>query len=361
MSAGLATARPASDADEVPAVLRLQRRGILDGGLGRSLGLLLALAVLGAVTIASIVVGLFDTGLRDVVAAATGTPTTDVERVVRHVRIPRTVTGILAGCALGVAGALMQGLTRNPIASPGLLGVNAGAALAVVLAMTFLGVSGASGFVWFAFVGAGVAAVFVYALGSLGFGGATPVKLALAGAAFTALVGSITTGVSLLDVSTLDDFRFWMVGSLTRANGADLASVAPFVAAGLVMALACTRTLNVVALGDDLARSLGTRLWRIRLLGALAVVLLAGSAVAIAGPVGFVGLVVPHVARMITGPDYRWVMAWTLVLAPILVLLADIVGRTIVHPQQLQVGIVTAFVGAPFFLFLIRHRKVVGV
>ncbi len=347
--------------ETVPLAVRLQRRGLLVRGWTRLLGLAVAAAGLVLACFASVVIGLFDVTAADVWSAATGTPQDDVERIVRYVRIPRTVTGLLAGCALGVAGAVMQGLTRNPIASPGLLGINAGASLAVVLAMTVLGVSAASEFVWFAFLGAGVAAIFVYVLGSIGFGGATPVKLALAGAAFTALVGSVTTGITLLDVSTLDDFRFWVIGSLTRADGADLAAVAPFIVGGLVLALATTRTLNVLALGDDLARSLGTRLWRARTVGAVAVVLLAGGATAIAGPIGFVGLVVPHVARMIAGPDYRWVMAWTVLLAPTLLLAADIVGRTVVHPQQLQVGIVTAFVGAPFFLFLIRYRKVVGV
>ena len=357
-SAGEGTAQGRA---RVPLFARLTRHGLLASGWGRAAGLLVALGLLAAATFASVVVGLFDVGVGDVLAAASGQPANDVERVVRHVRIPRTVAGLLAGCALGTAGALMQGLTRNPIASPGLLGINAGAAFAVVMAMVVLGISAASDFVWFAFLGAAVAAVFVYVLGSVGFGGATPVKLALAGAAFSAFVGSITTGITLLDHALLGDFRFWAVGSLTRATGADLAAVAPFIGTGLLLALATTRTLNVLALGDDLARTLGTRLWRARTVGALAVVLLAGGAVAIAGPVGFVGLVVPHVARMITGPDYRWVMAWTLVLAPTLVLAADLVGRTLVHPQQLQVGIVTAFVGAPFFLVLIRYRKVVGV
>lgn len=346
---------------QVPAFVRLGRDGLLRSGWGRMLGLVVAAVGLVVATVGSITVGLYDVTLGEVLSAATSTAETDVERVVRHVRIPRTVTGIFAGCALGIAGVVMQGLTRNPIASPGLLGINAGASLAVVLAMTGLGIATTGSYVWFAFVGAAIAAIIVYTLGSVGFGGATPVKLALAGAAFTALVSSITTGITLLNPTTLDDFRFWIVGSLTRADGAALTAVAPFIAVGLLLAFATTRTLNVLALGNDLARTLGTKLWRIRTVGALSVVLLAGSAVAVAGPVGFVGLVVPHVARMITGPDYRWVMAWTVLLAPILLLVADIVGRTIVHPQQLQVGIVTAFVGAPFFLLLIRYRKVVGL
>ncbi|WP_235571366.1 FecCD family ABC transporter permease [Mycobacterium sp. Root265] len=310
---------------------------------------------------ASVLIGNYAVTIDDVIAAVSGPPETDLDRIVRHIRIPRTVAGILAGAALGIAGAVMQGITRNPLAGPGILGINSGAALAVVVAMTFLGVTTAAGYVWFAFAGAAVAAVFVYALGSLGLGGATPVKLALAGAAFTAFVGAITSAITLFDATTLEDFRFWVVGSLTRANGTSLTAVAPFIAAGICAAIVTSRTLNVLALGDEMARSLGTRLWSARLAAALAVVLLAGGATAIAGPIGFIGLVVPHIARLITGPDYRWIMAWTVVLAPTLLLLADILGRILVSPQQLQVGIVTGLAGAPVFLYLVRNRKVSGL
>jgi len=311
--------------------------------------------------VASVLIGNYAVTIDDVIAAVSGPPETDLDRIVRHIRIPRTVAGILAGAALGIAGAVMQGITRNPLAGPGILGINSGAALAVVIAMTFLGVTTAAGYVWFAFAGAAVAAVFVYALGSLGLGGATPVKLALAGAAFTAFVGAITSAITLLDATTLEDFRFWVVGSLTRADGTSLTAVAPFIAAGICAAVVTSRTLNVLALGDEMARSLGTRLWSARLAAALAVVLLAGGATAIAGPIGFIGLVVPHIARLITGPDYRWIMAWTVVLAPTLLLLADILGRILVSPQQLQVGIVTGLAGAPVFLYLVRNRKISGL
>lgn len=325
------------------------------------LGLVAATAVLVLVALGSVLIGNFPVALADVAGAVSGAPDSDVERVVRYVRIPRTVSGLLAGVALGVAGVVMQGLTRNPLAGPGLLGINSGAALAVVVAMTVFGVTTAAGYVWFAFVGAGVAAVFVYCLGSLGLGGATPVKLALAGAAFTALLGAITSMITLQDSSTMDGYRFWVVGSLTRADGASLAAVAPFLGVGVVLAAGLTRSLNALALGDDLARSLGARLWINRAVAALAVVLLAGGATAIAGPLGFIGLVVPHIARMITGPDYRWVMAWTVVLSPMLLLIADMLGRVLVQPEQLQVGIITALAGAPFFLYLVRNRKMAGL
>ena len=337
------------------------RRGMLRGGWGRLLGLLVAAGLLAGVTVGSVLVGNYSVSVNDVVSAISAAPDSDLDRIVRYIRIPRTVAGLLAGTALGVAGVVMQGITRNPLAGPGILGINSGAALAVVVAMTVFGVTAAGGFVWFAFVGAAVAAAFVYALGSLGLGGATPVKLALAGAAFTAFVGAITSMLTLLDSSTLDDFRFWVVGSLTRADSASLLAVAPFVGAGFVAAVFTSRTLNVLALGEDMARNLGTRLWSTRLIAALAVVALAGSATAIAGPIAFIGLVVPHVARLITGPDYRWVMAWTVVLAPTLLLTADILGRILVQPQQLQVGIITGLAGAPFFLYLVRNRKVAGL
>jgi len=357
--AATAPERP-SDVPSAPARAVVAGSGLLRGGWTRMLGLAVAVALLVAVTLGSVLLGTLPVGLSDVVGALTGPPDSDVERAVRYIRIPRTATGLLAGTALGVAGAVMQGLTRNPLAGPGVLGVNAGAALAVVLAMVGLGITTAAGYVWFAFAGAAVAAVFVYLLGSLGLGGATPVKLALAGSAFTALLGAITTMITLRDASTMDDFRYWVVGSLTRSDGEALTAVAPLIAVGVVVAAGLTRALNALALGDDLARSLGTRLWIDRTVGALAVVLLAGGATAIAGPIGFIGLVVPHVARMVAGPDYRWVLAWTAVLAPTLLLVADVLGRVLVRPEQLQVGIITGLAGAPFFLYLVRNRKVVG-
>lgn len=344
-----------------PVATTKRTRGLLRGGWGRTLGLTVAVLVLVAVCWASMVVGNFTITLSDIIGGFDGEPFTDEERVVRFVRFPRTVSGLFAGIALGIAGAVMQGLTRNPIAGPGLLGINAGAALAAVLAITLFGVTNASGFLWFAFGGAAIAAVFVYMLGSLGLGGATPVKLALAGAALTALLASFTSMITLTNRGTLNDFRFWSVGSLTRADDPALVAVAPFMAVGVVVAIFLTRSLNALALGEDLARTLGTRIRRDRALAAVAVVLLAAGATVIAGPLGFIGLVVPHLARMITGPDYRWVLAWTAVLSPTLLLAADTLGRVIVQPKQLEVGIITALAGAPFFLYLVRNRKVVGV
>ncbi|UYM04350.1 FecCD family ABC transporter permease [Solicola gregarius] len=277
--------------------------------------------------------------------------------VVWTLRVPRTLAGILVGVALGLAGAVMQGVARNPLADPGLLGVNAGAALAVVCAISVLGVGSAMGYVWFAFVGAAVVAVAVYLIGSLGREGATPVKLALAGAAMTAALQSITTAILLTDVATFDKFRFWTVGSLSGRKLELVAQMAPFIVAGVVLALCTGRLLNALSLGDDVARGLGQRVALARGLSAAAVVLLCGAATALAGPITFLGLTIPHVARLITGPDYRWILPYSMVLAPILLLVSDIVGRLVAKPGELQVGIVMAIIGAPFFILLVRRRK----
>jgi iron complex transport system permease protein len=323
-----------------------------------ALGLLVALSVLVLVALLSVAVGAKSIPLGSVLDALFDyDPTNNDHLIVRSLRVPRTCVGLLVGGALGAGGTLMQGLTRNPLADPGILGVNAGAALFVVIGIYWFGLSSLLGYVWFAFVGAAIASVVVYALGSLGREGATPVKLALAGAALTAMLGSITTAILLTDVETLDQFRFWNVGSLSGRTGTIAANVAPFIAVGLLIAVACGPMLNGLALGDDVARGLGQRIGISRLVGATAIVLLCGSATAAAGPIAFVGLAVPHVARVITGPDYRWVIPYSVVLAPILLLGSDIVGRVIARPGEVQVGIVTAVIGAPVFIFLVRRRK----
>lgn len=277
--------------------------------------------------------------------------------VIVTLRVPRTLAGVLVGAALGLAGAVMQGVARNPLADPGLLGVNAGAALGVVCGISFLGIGTATGYVWFGFAGAAIVSVGVYLVGSLGREGATPVKLALAGAAVTAALQSITTAILLTDVATFDKFRFWTVGSLAGRDLDLVGRIAPFVAVGAVLALCTGRLLNALSLGDDVARGLGQRVALARGLSAAAVVILCGAATAAAGPIAFLGLAVPHLARLITGPDYRWILPYSMVLAPILLLTSDIIGRLVARPGELQVGIVMAILGAPFFIFLVRRRK----
>jgi iron complex transport system permease protein len=277
--------------------------------------------------------------------------------IVRSLRVPRTLIGLMVGAALGLSGALMQGVTRNPLADPGILGVNGGAALFVVGGIYWFGLSTLTAYVWLAFAGAAAASVAVYFLGSLGREGATPVKLALAGAALTAMLGSLTTALLIGDVDTFDQFRFWSVGSFAGRGSDVAAQVAPFILVGIVLSLFCGRVLNAMSLGDDVAKSLGQRVGLARLFVAVVVVLLCGAATAAAGPIGFVGLTIPHVARLVTGPDYRWMLPYSMLLAPILLLGSDVIGRVVALPGELQVGIVTAVLGAPFFIILVRRRK----
>ena len=284
-------------------------------------------------------------------------PSVQDSLIVTEVRIPRTVVGLLAGAALGLGGAVVQGITRNPVADPGLLGINAGAALLVVTAISVFGVTSLLGYVWFGFAGAAVAATLVYLIGAIGRGGATPVKLALAGAAVSAALSSFTTAVLLTDVQAYDQFRFWQVGSLS-GRGIDIALQAtPFLIVGLVLALASTRALNALALGEDVATSFGQNVNTARLIAAGSVVLLCGTATAMAGPIIFIGLVIPHIARMITGPDHRWLLPYAMLLAPLLLLIADVIGRVIARPGEVQVGIVTAIIGAPVFVALARRQR----
>lgn len=334
-----------------------RRQALLERWPGRALWLGAATAALVACALASVAYGSAEVGWGSVVSAFTSFDGSNEHLIVRELRLPRTLVGIGVGAALALTGALMQAVTRNPLADPGILGIEAGAALAVVLSIFLLGVSTVSGYVWFAFVGAAITAVVVYLLGSVGRAGSTPVKLALAGAVVAAFLSSITSAVLVFDARTLDEFRFWIVGSLAGRDLDVLRAVAPFMVAGLLLALPFGRSLNALALGDEIARSLGQRVALVRGLAAIAVVLLAGSAVAAAGPIAFVGLAVPHAARLLVGPDWRWILPYCAVLGPILLLSTDILGRILVRPAELQVGIMTALVGAPVFVYLVRRRK----
>jgi iron complex transport system permease protein len=276
--------------------------------------------------------------------------------VVHRMRLPRTLLGLLCGAALGLAGGVMQALTRNPLADPGLLGINAGASAAVVTAASFLGVATFDGYVWFALAGTAAAAVLVHAVG--GGRGATPARLALAGSALNAALFGYVNAVMLLDTGALERMRFWTVGSLASAQGDTVLKVLPFVAVGLVAALALARPLNAMALGDDAARALGARPELIRAAAIAAVTLLCGAATAACGPIVFVGLMVPHFVRVLTGPDLRRLLPYCALLAPVLLLGADVLGRVLGRPGELQVGIVTAVLGGPFLLYFARRGRV---
>lgn len=319
-----------------------------------------ALVLLALALVASLALGARSVSPAEVLAALTA-PQDGVadHAVVRSLRVPRTVIGLLAGAAFGVAGALLQSLTRNPLADPGLLGVNAGASLAVVLAVTTLGVAGPAGYVWFALAGAAAAAAVVYAVGSRGRLGGAPTTLALAGAALTAGLTSLTTVVVVRDVEAFDAYRFWVVGSLTARGPDALAALAPFLVVGALAALAATRTLDVLALGDDTARSLGQHVGGGRALVLGAAALLAGAATALAGPIVFVGLVVPHLVRRLAGGSHAWLLALAAPVGAALLLAADVVGRLVARPAEIEAGLVVAFLGAPVMIALVQRAKVV--
>lgn len=321
----------------------------------RAAGLLASTALLVLVVVASIAIGAKQVPVADVWHGLLHNSGAGTDVLIREVRIPRTVLGLLVGAALGVAGAVMQALTRNPIAEPGILGVNAGSSAAVVTAISLFGVSSFTGYVWFAFIGAAVVSVLVYALS--GGRSATPVRLALAGTALTAALLGYVNAVQLLNSAALDQMRFWTVGSLASADGKVISEVWPFIVVGLVLALLIARPLNAMAMGDDTAKALGAHLNRTRVVAMIAVTLLCGAATAACGPILFIGLMVPHVVRAITGPDMRWVLPYSAVLSPVLLLGADVLGRVVTRPAELQVGIVTALVGGPVFIFLVRRRR----
>jgi iron complex transport system permease protein len=316
-----------------------------------------ALVVLCA--LASLAIGSQAIPLHDVLTAFTAPDNSDATAIVRDLRVPRTELGLLVGAALGAAGALMQGTMRNPLAEPGIFGINAGAAFAVVIAIAALGVSSVTAYTGFALVGGAAAATAVFGLG--GRGSPDPIRLALAGAVVATLLISLTSAVLVFDAETLDEFRFWVVGSIAGRDAGVTLAVLPVAAAGLAIALAAGRSLNALALGDDVARSLGQHVGRTRALVGVGFVLLAGAAVAAAGPIAFVGLLVPHVARALVGADYRWIVPVSITLGAVLLLGSDVVGRVLARPAELSVGIVTAAVGAPFFVWLVRRRRLVAL
>ncbi|WP_067497192.1 iron chelate uptake ABC transporter family permease subunit [Actinoplanes sp. TFC3] len=323
----------------------------------RGVGLLVCLALLALVCLLSIALGTRNVPLHTVWDAFLHYANTDDQAIVRDLRVPRTILGLLAGVAFGLSGAVIQAVTRNPLADSQVLGINAGAALFVVFAVGVLGLTSLSQYMWFGFLGVAFALTLVYLLGSMGRGGATPVRLTLAGIALGAVMDGLSNGIRLVRPRAFDYLRFWDIGALGGRPVDVAVTILPFVAAGLVLAMIVARSLNAVALGDDLARTLGASIGRTRVLATISVMVLTGAATAAVGPIGFVGLMVPHVVRWIVGPDQRWIFVYTTVLGPVLLLVADIVGRLVVRPGELRVGVVTAFVGAPVLIWYVRKSK----
>lgn len=323
----------------------------------RLVWVLAVLAVLALAVVASVALGVRLVGLRDVLGGLTGGEDTVGEAAVSK-RIPRTILAMLVGAALGMAGAVMQGVTRNPIADPGILGVTTGASLAVVCGITMFGLTSPTSYIWVAIAGAALAAAFVYAIGSLGRGGPTPLKLALAGAATAAALSSLISAVLLPRVDVMNVYWHWQIGGVGGATYARIGQALPFLVVGALICLAASRGLNSLALGDDVAAGLGERVATTRLLTFAGAVTLCGAATAVAGPIAFIGLIVPHLCRLLIGIDHRWLLPFSALTGATLLTIADVLGRVVARPEEIDVGIVTAFIGAPIFILIVRRQKV---
>ncbi|MFB4306828.1 FecCD family ABC transporter permease [Actinomadura sp. GTD37] len=323
----------------------------------RVLWLLAAVAVLAAAMAASVALGSRDVAWSDVRAALGGAEDTLGQAAVAK-RIPRTLLAALIGAALALSGAVMQGVTRNPLADPGILGVNMGASLAIVVAVAHFGLTSPTGYIWVAMAGAAAAAAFVYGVGALGRGGPTPLKVTLAGAATSAAFASLVSAVVLPRNDIAGGFRLWQIGGVGGASYERIGQVLPFLAAGFAVCLLSARALNSLALGDEVAAGLGERVAVTRLTASLGAVVLCGAATAVAGPIAFVGLVVPHACRLLVGVDHRWLLPASVLAGASLLTASDVVGRVVARPEDIEVGIVTAVIGAPFFIHIVRRQKV---
>ncbi|MEW2181493.1 iron ABC transporter permease [Streptomyces sp. NPDC005406] len=282
----------------------------------------------------------------------------DAAEVIRNMRVPRTLIGLMVGASLALAGTVLQGITRNPIADPGILGISQGASVGVVLAIAYAGIHTLTGYVWFAFAGAAIASVAVYAIASSGRGGATPVKLALGGAAINALLVSVTMAVLTTKASALDEFRFWQVGSIAGREAQVAQQIWPFLLLGTVLVLCVARGLDALALGEDMAKGLGQKIATVRIVGGIGATVLTGAGVAAAGPIAFIGLAVPHIARAIVGSDHRWVLPMAALIGPVMLLVSDVIGRILFPPSEVPAGVMTALIGVPFLVTLVRRKAV---
>ncbi len=280
----------------------------------------------------------------------------DVATAAVRSRVPRTILALLVGASLAMAGVMLQGVTRNPLADPYILGINSGASLMVVIGIAFFAIHSMQGYIWFSLAGATVSAVFVYTVGSLGRGGPTPLKLALAGAITTAALSSLTSAILLPRTDVMNVFRFWSVGGVGRAENADTLTVLPFLVLGTVLCITTAGSLNLLGLGDEAAAGLGVPVVRVRLMATAAGIILSGAATALAGPIGFVGLIIPHLVRIVIGADHRWLLPVSAFAGAALLTLADVVGRVIARPEEIEVGIITALIGAPVFIWVVLTK-----
>ena len=320
--------------------------------------IILCLALLSIMAIFSISLGAKSIAFTKVIDVLLGNAPDSLEATIILQRIPRTVFGILAGGALGMSGALMQSITRNPIADPSILGVNTGASLFVVAGIAFFNITVAYQYIWLGITGAGVTAVFVYSVASMGKDGATPLKLALSGSAVSIVLGSLVSTIMLPNNRVMEAFRFWQVGSIGSATWENIMLISPFLIVGFIISMFISGYLNNLALGDEAATALGTNVVMTRTIGALASVLLCGATTALAGPIGFVGLIIPHIIRLIFGSEMSKMLPLSFLGSAILMLISDVIGRIISLPGETEVGIVTAVLGAPIFILAIRKGRV---
>ncbi len=321
------------------------------------LGLAGSSAVLVSCLLASISLGAADITVKEMWGSIVAFDANSTHHlIIRTVRFPRSFIAVLVGSSMAMAGAIMQGLTSNPLASPGILGVSTGAAFAVVVSTFLFGVTTLSVYAWFALLGGAITASLVYVFAALGPGGITPLNLTLSGTVFSTLIGTLTTGILVLNQETLEQVRFWLAGSLAGGDIDLIQQVVPYLTVGFIMALALGRHVTTLSLGENVAKGLGQNTAWIKGLGVISVVLLVGGSVSIAGPIGFVGLVVPHLVRFLVGIDYRWILPYAAIVGAIVLLISDIVARLIIRPLELPVGLVTPLLGAPFFIYLIRSR-----
>lgn len=321
---------------------------------GKVAGLVLGVILLLIVNFLSLVLGYTDLTIHTVIDAFNHFDGSNEHIIIQDVRLPRALIGTVVGASLAIAGALLQALTRNPLASPDILGFNAGASFFIVVALMLLSISSLQATTWIAFLGATIAGLLVYFLGSVGRDGMTPIKMTLSGAAIAALFGSLTQGLLVMDESALDQMLFWMSGSVQGRELDILLSVLPYIVIGVVIALTIATKINILTMGDDVAKGLGQRTGFVKLVTGIAIILLAGGSVAIAGPIGFIGIVVPHIVRTVVGNDYRWIIPYCAIVGGIFLVIADIGARYVLMPEEVPVGIMTALVGIPFFIYIAR-------
>jgi iron complex transport system permease protein len=328
---------------------------LFKNNITRLIGLVFTIFLLLLLMCMSIVYGYTDTSWKTAIETFTNYNASNEHIIIQSIRLPRALIAAAVGASLAIAGALMQTLTKNPLASPGIFGINAGAGFAVVIAVSLFSIVSIQAFTWLAFLGAAVAAVSVYFIGSIGREGLTPMKLTLAGAAMSAMFSSFTQGLLVMDEAALEQVLFWLAGSVSGRKLESLTSVVPYLAVGWLGALLLATKMNVLAMGDDVAKGVGLNTGFVKIAVGIVVVLLAGGAVAVSGPIGFIGIVIPHITRSIVGIDHRWVIPFSALLGAILLLAADIGARYILMPQEIPVGVMTAIIGTPFFIYIARR------